>query len=473
MQSRPVQTGRLFALTSAMDIAEIYKAQQDFFASGVTLSYAFRKKQLQLLNRAIQRYEERILEALYHDLRKPPVEAFGSEIGLMYTEISDILTGLKQWMRPEVVSSPLMQYPSKSRIYRVPLGLTLIIAPWNYPFQLLMAPLAGAIAGGNCAILKPSELAPRTAALMEVMIGETFDPAYISVLQGDGHVVIPEAMQHRFDHVFFTGSTEVGKKILKMAAPHLTPVTLELGGKSPCIVDDKADISVAAKRIIWGKYWNAGQTCIAPDYVLVHQKVKDELVAAMKKAIVRYWGEDPAQSPDYARIINTKRFHVLRSYLEQGHLLHGGATDENDLFIAPTLLDEVNWNSPVMQEEIFGPVLPVITFDKLEDAVQLIRQQPYPLSLYIFTKRTKTEKILLEQVRFGGGCINNTLVHFTNTELPFGGVGNSGMGRYHGKYSFETFTHAKSIIKTATWLDVPVKYPPYKNKLKLVKKMMK
>jgi aldehyde dehydrogenase (NAD+) len=456
-----------------MSIAEIYKAQQDFFTSGVTLSYEFRKKQLQLLKKAIKKHEERILAALYADLHKPPVEAFGSEIGLMYAEIKDILTGLKHWMRPEAVSSPLAQYPSQSRIYRMPLGLTLIIAPWNYPFQLLMAPLAGAIAGGNCVVLKPSELAPHTAAVIETMIKETFDPAYITVLQGDGGVVIPDVMQHRFDHVFFTGSTAVGRKILEMATPHLSPVTLELGGKSPCIVDDKVDISVAAKRIIWGKYWNAGQTCIAPDYVLVHQKVKDELIAAMKKAIINFWGKDPQQSPDYGRIINAKRFHVLRSYLEQGNLLHGGFTDENELFISPTLLDAVDWNSPVMQEEIFGPILPIITFDKLEDAVQLIRQQPYPLSLYIFTKRTKTEKILLEQVRFGGGCINNTLVHFTNTELPFGGVGNSGTGRYHGKYSFETFTHAKAIIKTATWLDVPMKYPPYKNKLKMVKMIMK
>ena len=456
-----------------MSIAEIYKAQQDFFASGVTLSYEFRKKQLQLLKKAIKKHEERILEALYADLHKPPVEAFGSEIGLMYVEIKDILTGLKHWMRAEAVTSPLAQYPSESRIYRMPLGLTLIIAPWNYPFQLLMAPLAGAIAGGNCVVLKPSELAPHTAAVIETMIKETFAPSYITVLQGDGGVVIPDVMQHRFDHVFFTGSTAVGRKILEMATPHLTPVTLELGGKSPCIVDDKVDINVAAKRIIWGKYWNAGQTCIAPDYILVHQKVKDELIAAMKKAIIHFWGEDPQQSPDYGRIINTKRFHVLRKYLEQGNVLHGGFTDENELFISPTLVDGVDWNSPVMQEEIFGPILPVITFDKLEDAVQLIRQQPYPLSLYIFTKRTKTEKVLLEQVRFGGGCINNTLVHFTNTELPFGGVGNSGTGRYHGKYSFETFTHAKSMIKTATWLDVPMKYPPYKNKLKMVKMIMK
>ena len=456
-----------------MSIAEIYKAQQDFFASGVTLPYEFRKKQLQLLKKAIKKHEEHILEALYADLHKPPVEAFGSEIGLMYVEIKDILTGLKHWMRPEAVTSPLAQYPSESRIYKMPLGLTLIIAPWNYPFQLLMAPLAGAIAGGNCAVLKPSELAPHTAAVIETMIKETFDPAYITVLQGDGGAVIPDVMQHRFDHVFFTGSTAVGRKILEMATPHLTPVTLELGGKSPCVVDDKVDISVAAKRIIWGKYWNAGQTCIAPDYILVHQKVKDELIAAMKKAIIHFWGEDPQQSPDYGRIINTKRFHVLRNYLEQGNVLHGGFTDENELFISPTLLDRVDWNSPVMQEEIFGPILPVITFDKLEDAVQLIRQQPYPLSLYIFTKRSKTEKILLEQVRFGGGCINNTLVHFTNTELPFGGVGNSGIGRYHGKYSFETFTHARSMIKTATWLDVPMKYPPYKNKLKMVKMIMK
>jgi len=456
-----------------MSTVDIYKAQQAFFASGNTLTYAFRKQQLQLLKQAIKQYEPQILTALHADLHKHPVEAFGSEIGLMYAEIRGLLAGLKQWMRPEEVSSPLAQYPSYSRVYRAPLGLTLIISPWNYPFQLLMAPLAGAIAGGNCAIVKPSELAPHTAAVIETLIKETFDPAYIAVLQGDGSVVIPEVMQQRFDHVFFTGSTGVGKKILEMAVPYLTPVTLELGGKSPCVVDDKVNITVAAKRIIWGKYWNAGQTCIAPDYLLVHQKVKDELVAAMKKAIVQFFGEDPLQSPDYARIINAKRFNTLRSYLDQGHLLHGGAADEKELYIAPALLDGVSWESPVMQEEIFGPVLPVIAFEKLEEAVQLIRQQPYPLSLYVFTKRAKTEKILLEQVRFGGGCINNTLVHFTNHELPFGGVGNSGMGRYHGKYSFDTFTHLKSVMKTGTWIDIPAKYPPYKNKLKMVKLMMK
>lgn len=456
-----------------MNIAEIYKAQQDFFASGATLTHAFRKQQLQLLKKAIKKHEQRIMDALYADLHKPPVEAYSSEVGLVYAEITAMLNGLKQWMRVEAVSSPLPQYPSKSRIQRVPLGLTLLIAPWNYPFQLLMAPLAGAIAGGNCAILKPSELTPHTASVIATLIRETFDPKYIALIEGDGSVVIPEAMQHRFDHVFFTGSTAVGKKILEMAAPHLTPVTLELGGKSPCVVDDKVDINVAAKRIIWGKYWNAGQTCIAPDYILVHEKVKDALINAMKKAIVHFWGDDPARSPDYARIINTKRFHTLKGYLSQGRILHGGSTDEKELFIAPVLMDEVNWNSAVMQEEIFGPVLPVITFKTLEEAVQLIRQQPYPLALYIFTKRKSTEKVLMEQLRFGGGCINNTLAHFTNEELPFGGVGYSGMGRYHGKYSFETFTHERSMLKTATWIDVSVKYPPYKNKLKMIRKVIK
>jgi aldehyde dehydrogenase (NAD+) len=456
-----------------MSIVETYKTQQAFFASGKTLPYAFRRQQLLLLKQAIKKHEQQIMNALHADLHKHPVEAYGSEIGLIYAEITSLLAGLKQWMRPEEVRSPLAQYPSYSRVYRVPLGLTLIISPWNYPFQLLMAPLAGAIAGGNCAVLKPSELAPHTAAVIESLIKETFDPAYITVLQGDGSVVIPEMMQQRFDHVFFTGSTGVGRKILEMAAPHLTPVTLELGGKSPCVVDDKVDINVAAKRIVWGKYWNAGQTCIAPDYVLVHRDVKDELIAAMKKAIVQFFGDDPLQSPDYGRIINAKRFNTLRSYLTQGQLLHGGASDETALFIAPALLGDVSWDSPVMKEEIFGPVLPVIAFDTLSSAVELIRQQPYPLSLYVFTKRTKTEKMLLEQVRFGGGCINNTLVHFTNNELPFGGVGNSGMGRYHGKYSFDTFTHLKSVMKTGTWIDIPAKYPPYKNKLKMVKMMMK
>lgn len=456
-----------------MTTQDIYNVQQTFFTSGKTLSYKFRRQQLKLLKRAIKSREKEILAALHADLHKHPVEAYSSEIGFLYIEIDYILSKLKRWMRPEDVSSPLVMYPSKSKVLRVPLGQVLIIGPWNYPFQLIMAPLAGAIAGGNCAILKPSELAPATSALIVSLIKATFDPAFVTTLEGDGSTVIPEMMQHRFDHIFFTGSSTIGRKIMELATPHLTPLTLELGGKSPCIVDDKVDIKVAAKRIVWGKFWNAGQTCIAPDYILVHTKVRDELVAAMKKAIVQFFGENPAGSPDYARIINQKRFRALAAYLQQGTVIHGGVSEENNLFIAPTLLGDVSWDSPVMQDEIFGPILPVVSFTTLEEAVRLIRQQPYPLSLYLFTKRAETEQLITEQVRFGGGCINNTLGHFTNPEMPFGGVGQSGMGQYHGKYSFTTFTHPKSILKTATWIDLAMKYPPFKNKLWLVRWLMK
>lgn len=456
-----------------MDLRRIYTDQQTYFASGATRSYTFRKQQLKRLKQAIHNHESAIMKALHADLRKPAMEAYASEVGIIYDEISNVLDNLKHWMKPEEVTSPFLQYPSRSRIYKEPLGLTLLIGPWNYPFQLLAAPLVGAIAGGNCAILKPSELAPYTAAVLELIIKEAFDPAYITVIQGEGSEVIPAMMQYRFDHVFFTGSTVVGRKIMEMAAPHLTPVTLELGGKSPCVVDDKVNIDVAAKRIIWGKCWNAGQTCIAPDYVLVHRAVKDDLVKAMQKAITSFFGDNPATSPDYARIINANRFDALSAYLSQGRVITGGNTNREDLYIAPTLIEDVQWSAPLMQEEIFGPILPILPFDNIEQAIQLIRQYPYPLSLYVFTKRSKTEKALLEQIRFGGGCVNSALTHFTNQELPFGGTGLSGIGRYHGYYSFETFTHRKGVMKTATWLDVPVKYPPYGNKVSLLKKMMK
>ncbi|SHL84257.1 aldehyde dehydrogenase (NAD+) [Chitinophaga jiangningensis] len=463
---------KFIPMISNTQAGELYEAQKAYFDSGATLPYNFRKAQLKRLKKAIEQYETRILDALHQDLHKHPMEAYSSEVGFLYEEISFILEHLKEWMQPEVVTSPLVTYPSSSRVYREPLGLTLIIAPWNYPFMLLISPLLGAIAGGNCAILKPSELAPATSALLTALIKETFDPAYIAIVEGDGGVVIPMLMSYRFDHVFFTGSIPVGKKIMEMAVPHLTPVTLELGGKSPCVVDEKVNVTVAAKRIAWGKFWNAGQTCVAPDYILVHENVQAAFTDALKQAIREFFGDDPAASADYARMINEKRFDVVAKYLEQGHIAHGGQTDRNSKYIAPTLLTDVEWDAPVMQEEIFGPVLPILPYKTLDQAIAAIRKLPYPLALYVFTKSKKTERALIEQVRFGGGCINNALVHLTNPEMPFGGTGYSGMGQYHGRYSFETFTHPKSVLKTGTWLDVPTKYPPFKNKLKLLKKIM-
>ncbi|WP_262713372.1 aldehyde dehydrogenase [Chitinophaga polysaccharea] len=462
-----------FPMISKAQITQLYQAQQVYFDAGITLPYAFRKAQLKRLKKGIQKFEDKITAALKADLHKHPVESYGSEIGFLYEEINYILEGLKLWMEPEVVTSPFVTYPSSSRVYKQPLGLTLIIGPWNYPFMLLISPLLGAIAGGNCAIIKPSEMAPHTAQVVKELIADTFEPAYVTVVEGDGQEVIPMLMDCRFDHVFFTGSIPVGKKIMEMAVPHLTPVTLELGGKSPCVVDEKVNITVAAKRIVWGKFWNAGQTCVAPDYLLVHQRVKDELVTAMKAAIVEFFGDNPASSGDYARMINTRRFDTVAAYLEEGHIVHGGQKDRDNLYIAPTLLEDVEWSDPVMQEEIFGPVLPILTYTDLSQAILAIKKLPYPLALYVFTKSKKTEKMLIEQVRFGGGCVNNALVHLTNPELPFGGAGYSGMGRYHGKYSFDTFTHQKGMLKTGTWLDVPMKYPPFKNKLKVMKMLMK
>ncbi|WP_423737117.1 aldehyde dehydrogenase [Chitinophaga caseinilytica] len=454
-------------------IQDIHQAQRRFFDSGATRSLQFRKSALKQLKKSLKRHEEAILAALRADLRKAPVEAFGSEVGLLYDEIDHTLTNLRQWMRPQPVSSPLMHYPSSSTVYREPKGLTLLIGPWNYPFQLVVNPLIGAVAAGNCAIVKPSELAPATEAVVAKVIADAFAPEHVTTVLGDGAKVVPEIMAYRFDHVFFTGSIPVGRKILEMAAPHLTPVTLELGGKSPCVVDAGADIKTAAKRIVWGKCWNAGQTCIAPDYVLADKKILPQLLEALRDAVTKFYGEDPAKSPDYPRIINDRQFDRLSGYLADGTVFSGGQSDRADKYIAPTILTDIKPDAKVMKEEIFGPILPVIPYSGTDEAVKIIAANPYPLSLYIFTKSSRTAKTLVEKVAFGGGCINNTLVHFTNLEMPFGGIGPSGMGRYHGKYSFDEFTHVKGVMKTGTWLDVPVKYPPFGNKLKMLKMLQK
>ncbi|WP_295128996.1 aldehyde dehydrogenase [uncultured Chitinophaga sp.] len=455
------------------DIKTLYGRQRSYFEAGNTRPYEFRRQQLQKLKAAIKTYEPRILQALHTDLKKHPLEAFSSEVGLLFMEISHTLSQLRRWMRAKRGGASLVQFPSSSKVVKEPLGLALIIAPWNYPFQLVMAPLVAAIAAGNCAMLKPSELAPATAAVIENLIRETFDSAYVAVLSGEGQTVIPAAMQHRFDHVLFTGSTAVGKKIMEMAAPHLTPVTLELGGKSPCIVDETANLEVAVKRIAWGKFWNAGQTCIAPDYILVKEEIKDKLVDGLQRAITQFFGPEPGKSDDYPRIINLKRFDTIITYLKEGTVLSGGQFNRDERYIAPTLLTNVPLTAKVMQEEIFGPVLPILTYKNVEEAKAIISKNPYPLSLYIFTNNSVTEKSFTTDIAFGGGCINNTLIHFANMDTPFGGVGYSGMGRYHGKYGFDTFSHHKTIVKSGTWLDVAMKYAPFGNKLKMAKWFMK
>ena len=447
-----------------------FALMKQFYFSRTTDSYDFRIKQLRLLKQAIQQYESDILEALFKDLKKSKEEAFATEVGFLYAEISHAVKHLRQWMERQKVGTPLFLFPSKSKIIRDSLGVVLIIAPWNYPFQLLIAPLIGAIAGGNCAVVKPSELTPNTSNVITKMIVEYFDPAYISVVEGDGAVIVPQMISdNRFDHIFFTGSIAVGKEIAKLAASKLVPVTLELGGKSPCVVNEDANINVAAKRIIWGKFTNTGQTCVAPDYLLVHEKIESQLIAKMKNAIRQFYGDDPQQSNDYGRIINKKRYATLNSFLQQGDIIEGGATDEHDLYIAPTILRNVSIDSPMMQEEIFGPILPIITFKTDVEALAIIQQHPNPLSLYYFGNNKKQQQKYTNAISFGGGCVNNTLVHLGNVELPFGGVGNSGVGSYHGKYTFETFTRPKSVLQTANWMDPSVKYPPFKGKLKYLK----
>ena len=449
-------------------------ALQQYFASGETTSYSFRKLQLQKLRKAIEANEHAIMDALFNDLKKSPEEAYSTEIGFVYSEITHTLKHLQEWMRPVTVSSPLLIFPSSSKILRDPLGVTLIIAPWNYPFQLVMAPLIGAIAGGNCAVVKPSEFTPYTSAIIEKIIAEAFTANYIAVATGNGAEVVSQLMnQFRFDHVFFTGSIPVGRQIALMAADKLVPVTLELGGKSPCIVDKDVNLKVAAQRIAWGKFTNVGQTCVAPDYLLVHESRRNELVELLEKSVHQYYGNDPLQSADYGKIINENRYNKLESFLSQGSIVFGGKTDKEKLFISPTLLENVPENSPVMQEEIFGPILPLYTFTHHRQAIEMVQRMPNPLALYVFTNNTDVEKLYTEKISFGGGCINNTLIHFANAKLPFGGVGNSGVGVYHGKFSFDTFTRQKSVVKTSTWIDPSAKYPPYKGKLNILKWLLK
>ncbi|HRO44858.1 aldehyde dehydrogenase [Agriterribacter sp.] len=456
-----------------MNATEALQLIRTYYNSGATRSCSFRKLQLKKLKQALLQHEQEIYDALYADLKKSKEEAYFSELGLILAEISYMLKNLRKWMKAETVSVSVVNFPSGSTVYRDPLGVVLIIAPWNYPLQLVMLGVAGAIAAGNCIVIKPSEMAPHTSVLIEKIISSVFPPEYISVVQGEGAQVIPELMNvFRFDHVFFTGSIPVGKAIYELAAKKLIPVTLELGGKSPAIVEADAPIAVAAKRLVFGKFTNTGQTCIAPDYILVHASVKERLVEEMKKAIQAFYS-DSALSYDYGKIINEKRFDVLVSYLQQGNILFGGAHNKANLFIEPTLMDNVSLDASLMNEEIFGPVLPLITFNSMEEALAVIERNPNPLAFYLFTGSRQKEKAWINTVHFGGGCINNTLAHFASHSMPFGGVGNSGMGNYHGKYSFDAFSRLKSVLKTPVWIDPAVKYPPFKGRLKLFKMVIR
>lgn len=445
--------------------------QRRFFSSGKTRSYEFRVAQLQKLKLAIQEMEPELLEALKKDLGKAPFEAFTTEVGFVLGEIKHALKHLHRWMRVKSVSTPLVIQPGKSRIYPEPRGCVLIVGPWNYPFQLLFAPLVGAIAAGNCVILKPSELATATEAAVKKLIEKTFPPEFVAVVCG-GVDSTTALLKEPFDHIFFTGSVGVGKIVMRAAAENLTPVTLELGGKSPCIVDEAIDVSVTARRIVWGKFANAGQTCIAPDYLLVHRAIKTQLITAIRQQVVEFYGEHPLKSPDYGRIINSRNFDRLIGLMEGSEISFGGQHDRNSLYIAPTLLDNVTLSSKVMADEIFGPLLPVLAYENLDEALGIIAQRPHPLACYIFTKHKAFAERILREVSFGGGCVNNTLAHYVNPKLPFGGVRQSGIGAYHGDKTFEVFSHHKSVLHSSFRMDLKVKYPPYKDKLKRVRQLM-
>lgn len=455
--------------TNEKTILERIEAQRRYFASGETRSISFRKEMLRRFRYAIIENEKKITEAVYKDLRKSYQEAYLTEISLVLGEIDYHIKRLDQWAKPKRVKTPVHLFPSSSRLMHEPLGVSLIISPWNYPFQLLMLPLVGAISAGCCAMLKPSPYTPTVAKVMEEMIIAAFDEKYVTTVQG-GREVNGYLLGQRWDMIFFTGSPALGKIVMEAASKHLTPVVLELGGKSPCIVDEEAKISIAARRIAWGKTINAGQTCIAPDYILVHVSLKEKLIEALGLEIRRTFDNDPSASKWYPRIVNEEAFKRITGYLGDGVVRFGGRSDAGDRYIEPTILDNVDPSSEVMQDEIFGPVLPVLTFNKIDEAIKFVNEREKPLAFYYFGRSDKAKEVLLRTTS-GGACINDTLMHITNHNLPFGGVGNSGMGSYHGKQSFLSFSNARSIVKTPTWIDMPFKYVPFRF-FNFVKKIM-
>ena len=467
-----------------MEFQTVVQKQRAFFNTGRTRDADFRKAQLATLQRAISGNRESILKALQQDLSKSAYEGYLTEVGIVLDEIRFIKKRLHKWSKARRVRTHLFQFPGSSYIYPEPYGVSLIISPWNYPFQLVIDPLIGSMAAGNCSVVKPSEYAPQTARVLNQIISQNFEPAYIAVIEGEAEVS-RALLDEDFDYIFFTGSVAVGKMVMQAAARNLTPVTLELGGKSPCIVDRDIDLNVTAKRIVSGKFINAGQTCIAPDYLLVHQEIKSELIDRIKFVIHKFYGAEPQLSPDYPRIVNDKHFQRLRELMQSGTVVagdiqmqsgtvvSGGRSDRQSLYIAPTIIDDIAWDDPIMQEEIFGPILPVLSYHDLSEAISRVKELPKPLAFYYFSNNRQNAEAVIRGAAFGGGCINDTLLHFANPHLPFGGTGPSGIGSYHGKKSFETFSHHKSILKRSFRLDAPLRYPPYGKKLKILEKIMR
>lgn len=447
---------------------------RDFFQTQSTKDIKFRKKYLKALKKSIKKHESDILDALKSDLGKNKVEAYATEVGFVMKELSYIIKELKNWAKTKSVTTPMMQFPAKSFIKYEPYGTVLIIGPFNYPFQLVMSPLIGALAAGNCAVVKPSEMTPQTSMVVQEILEEVFPPDYVKVVQGEKEVT-SQLLDERFDYIFFTGSTKVGQIVYEKASKHLTPVTLELGGKSPVIIDDTSNLKVAAERIAFGKFMNAGQTCVAPDYILIDNEIKMKFVEALQATIQEFYGAQIEQCEDFGRIVNDNHFNRLVNIIEDSRqqVIYGGESNADELFVAPTIILDPKLSDSVMQQEIFGPILPIIGYDTFNEVYDIVEQYEKPLALYLFTEDSDQITAVFNRLSFGGGCVNDTILHLANPNLPFGGVGHSGIGSYHGKYSFELFSHEKSYITKSTKLESGLLFPPYKGKFKYVKQLFK
>jgi len=446
-------------MSDPLNFAPVIRRQREFFQSGATRSWEFRRVQLRKLSLALEAHEADLQQSLEADLHKSPLQSYLTESGLVLSEARHALRQLRSWMKPRRRQTSWLAWPSRAHLQPEPYGVVLILGPWNYPVQLLLLPLVGAIAAGNCAVLKPSEFAPQTSAALARLIRSNFPPEYLAVVEGDQHAA-EALLQEKFDYLFFTGSTRVGQAVMTAAARHLTPLTLELGGKCPCLVCADAPLEITARRIAWGKFMNAGQTCVAPDFVLVDRRRKADLLDALARAITSFYGPDPRQCAEYGRIINRQHWDRLSRYLDRGRIVHGGRSDANDRYLEPTLITDVPMDAPVMQEEIFGPILPVIEFDTMDSAIEQLRPRPTPLAFYLFTRDEAIQRQVLSAVRSGGVCLNDTVTHMVGRALPFGGLGESGHGSYHGRASFDCFTHWRSVLRRSFLVDPPLRYPP-------------
>ncbi|PCJ87831.1 MAG: aldehyde dehydrogenase family protein [Flavobacteriales bacterium] len=467
VESQPQQP-----VSSGNPFAEIVRKQRDFFNSGASKSAEFRIKQLKNLKEAFHKHHENLEKALYEDLRKSKTEAFATEIGIMIAEIEHNMKNIRKWMQPKKVKTPLFFMPGKSRIHYEPFGVSLIISPWNYPVKNLFGPVLGAMTAGNCSVLKPSEVSPYTSAVAKKMVDEFFDPEFMTVVEG-GVPETSELLKLKWDYIFFTGGTEIGRIIYQAAAKQLAPCTLELGGKSPTIVDKDINLDVTAKRLCWGKFVNAGQTCVAPDYLLVHKDIKQKLIEKLKETINEFYGENPAESPDLGRIISDRHYNRIKNLID-GDVIFGGQCDESQRYIAPTIIDNVSPDAKVMQQEIFGPILPIIEYENVDEAIAFINDREKPLALYLFSNNENVRRKIIDNTSSGGVCINETIMHMASPEMPFGGVGNSGMGAYNGRFGFDTFSHKKPVMTRSFLFDVKQKYAPFNaKKLNFVKFALK